>query len=179
MKLQGHSGLGDVAVSVAVSVAMCTVEMFQTAVGDFCAHKSSYRRFWNGKNQKLQSAVLVARRVWYTKLSDRSWNLVTSTTDRPIQVTLTNYCYLFSPAGQSEVCMYRYRHVETDLCLIMFPALPLLLLLLYPLLFLHHHQLQSDFHFPPPHNHSCFLRICWADATSPNVTNWTRTFNKI
>ena len=61
--MQGHSGLGDVAVSVAVSVAMCTVEMFQTAVGDFCAPKSSYRRFWNGKNQKLQSAVLVARRV--------------------------------------------------------------------------------------------------------------------
>ena len=48
------------------------------------------------------------------------------------------WCCLFCPAGQSEVGIGIW---TTDLWLIMFPALPLLPLLLYPLLFLHRHQL--------------------------------------
>ena len=168
MKLQGHSGLGVWQWVWPCAQLRCFQQLWVISV-----HLKALTE--GGKRSEV---AVSSSWVWYTKLSDRSWNLVTPTTDRPIQVTLTNCCYLFSPAGQSEMCMYRYRHVETDLCLIMFPALPLLPLLLYPLLFLHRHQLQSDFHFPPPHNHSCFLRICWADATSPNVTNWTRTSTK-
>ena len=179
-----------VAVGVAVGMAVGTVEMFPTAAGDFCAPESSYRRFWNGK----RSEIAISSSCCKESLIHQAVRLVLKTCSPPlktdyIQLTLTNWkvpvrlnfnyypMIFFCCAGQSEDYMYRYRHVETDLCLTMFPALPLLPLLLYP------SSSSTTIHFslipsPPPQNRSYFLRICWADATSPNFTNRRTSSNK-
>ena len=134
-----------------------------------------------------RSEITVSSSCCKESLIHQAVRLVLKTCSPPlktdyIQLTLTNWkvpvrlnfnyypMIFFGCAGQSEDYTYRYRHVETDLCLTMFPALPLLPLLLYP------SSSSTTIRFslipsPPHHSRSHFLRIRWADATSHKLEN--------